>query len=96
MFCSSCGQTVREKARFCPTCGAPTPLLRQDPEIRLRSAAEGDFCYFCGAEMPSDARFCPRCGRPAEARRHCAVCGEALDDAALFCEACGARVLTLK
>ena len=96
MFCSSCGQSVRESARFCPVCGAPTPLLRQDPEIRIHRAPEGEFCFFCGTELPAESRFCPRCGRPAQAQKRCAVCGKPIDEAALFCEACGSRVLTLK
>lgn len=48
--CSECGQTVSDKARACPHCGAPV-------ERKL-------LCDECGKEIPIGASFCPACGCP--------------------------------
>jgi len=90
MQCKSCGSTLADGQRFCPTCGAAAPPPA-DPA-----------CANCGATLEVGARFCPACGRavddasdatpevPAVAR--CASCGAELAPEARFCRGCGAPV----
>jgi hypothetical protein len=48
--CPSCGQTVREGAKFCDHCGAPLQLA----------------CPQCGAALRPGAKFCDSCGAKVE------------------------------
>ena len=48
--CPSCGQPIRQTARFCDNCGASLKVA----------------CAKCGAELRPGARFCDGCGAPVE------------------------------
>ncbi len=52
MFCSKCGNTLPDDAKFCSKCGAPT---------RVRKV---NLCRKCGAELEEGTRFCAKCGTP--------------------------------
>lgn len=90
MQCKSCGSTLADGQRFCPTCGAAAPPPA-DPA-----------CANCGATLEVGARFCPACGRAVDdapdatpevpAVACCASCGAELAPEARFCRACGAPV----
>ena len=100
MFCTSCGHTLRDSARFCRDCGAPTALLRLDPEIRIwpDEPAQPPVCPACGAALTPESRFCARCGAPVEQKREarCQYCNAPLEGEPRFCECCGGRVVTLR
>ncbi|OGO04287.1 MAG: hypothetical protein A2Y73_04115 [Chloroflexi bacterium RBG_13_56_8] len=49
--CPSCGEPVREGAKFCDNCGASLTLA----------------CANCGAALRLDAKFCDNCGAPVGA-----------------------------
>jgi class 3 adenylate cyclase/tetratricopeptide (TPR) repeat protein len=51
MVCTSCGASVPQGGRFCPTCGSPFEQA----------------CSGCGASLVPGARFCAQCGTPAPA-----------------------------
>ena len=46
ILCSECGSELRDRDRFCPTCGASQELA----------------CAQCGARCDRESRFCPECG----------------------------------
>lgn len=48
MKCQSCGNEVKESAKFCRNCGSEVPLRNRCPE--------------CGAPLGKNAAFCKNCG----------------------------------
>ena len=53
--CVACGEALRKKDRFCPSCGeAP------------RVDAVESLCVACGEELRKKDRFCPSCGEARE------------------------------
>lgn len=53
--CPSCGNELREGARFCGKCGA---AIKQDVEVKASPVK----CPVCGMEVRPGARFCSSCG----------------------------------
>ena len=52
--CSSCGEKIDERFRFCPFCGAQ--------ETGKEVIPKGKFCANCGDTVEKSFRFCPSCG----------------------------------
>ena len=50
-FCTDCGKSVPEGARFCPHCGTQQTV---------------GGCSGCGQPVPEGAKFCPNCGTEQE------------------------------
>jgi len=51
--CPTCGTPIQPQHKFCPACGAPTPVP---------SVTETKFCIACGARIPVSVGFCGVCG----------------------------------
>ena len=58
LICPSCGNAVRQGARFCGTCRQPV-----GPAVPTTTEAEG-YCPECGYPNRPSARFCGGCRRP--------------------------------
>lgn len=56
MFCTECGTTIEDDARFCPECGAVTNA----------DAESGGFCTGCGQPLEAGSEFCAHCGQPVD------------------------------
>ncbi|MHA2309303.1 MAG: zinc ribbon domain-containing protein, partial [Candidatus Heimdallarchaeaceae archaeon] len=52
--CSSCGEKIDERFRFCPSCGVQ--------EVGKEAIPKGKFCANCGDTVEKSFRFCPSCG----------------------------------
>ena len=102
--CSSCGAVIAADAAFCPKCGQPTVIPKEDPRMPAKKT-----CPHCGASIDSDAVFCSSCGKdtrkketpnpvprdertsPAPRKKRCVNCGNLVDQEAAFCPACGKK-----
>ena len=69
--CTHCGTPIREGARFCLSCGAPTaapaptaPTVTEAPTV---PAATPYTCTTCGTQLMGDQAFCAHCGTPKAA-----------------------------
>lgn len=49
--CANCGETLKEDAKFCPSCGT-----------RVEEQQSVAFCVTCGTKLDPSAQFCPGCG----------------------------------
>lgn len=49
--CANCGAPLEEEQAFCPKCGTPKSVLKQN------------VCGRCGAELQDGQAFCPKCGQ---------------------------------
>jgi hypothetical protein len=58
--CVSCGQPLKDTARFCPHCG--TPVAENDEQTGVLTAGESGVCSSCDSPLSGDARFCGVCG----------------------------------
>ncbi len=56
MFCTECGTTLEDDARFCPGCGA---VVDADAE-------GGGFCTGCGQPLEAGSGFCAQCGQSVD------------------------------
>lgn len=54
MFCSKCGNSMKDDATFCPKCGTPKPNAKI-------------FCTKCGTEVALGNTFCSNCGESLSA-----------------------------
>ena len=54
MKCYSCGEEIKETAKFCGNCGAD----------QSKRPSEKPVCSSCGTELNPQARFCGNCGAP--------------------------------
>ena len=75
MFCTNCGATLIDRARFCNKCGQPAP-----------SPAAARACLACGAPLAEGELTCGACGAR---HRHCTQCGRLASVTALGCSGCG-------
>lgn len=55
-FCASCGETVKERAELCPSCG-----INRSTSLD-RSSRQNVFCTSCGEKIVAEAELCPSCG----------------------------------
>ena len=67
--CSSCGERLSPRAKFCDYCGQPQKTPRPPPlppagESRTKTGSElqEKFCFACGEKINSRAEICPYCG----------------------------------
>ena len=76
MFCTNCGATLPDQAKFCNQCGrtvqAPPPAA--------------PVCLACGSPSPQGSTVCGACGAK---HQYCTVCGKPALEAALGCPGCG-------
>ncbi len=52
-YCEQCGNTLKDSAKFCPSCGA---TVENDNQVAQRT------CSKCGKPMDDSAIFCEACG----------------------------------
>lgn len=76
MFCTSCGASVPDQARFCNRCGH---AVQAPPSAAV-------VCLDCGSSLPPGSMICAACGAR---HRHCTQCGRPVLEAALGCPGCG-------
>ena len=76
MFCTNCGATLPDQAKFCNQCGrtvqAPPPAA--------------PVCLACGSPSPQGSTVCGACGAK---HQYCTGCGKPALEAALGCPGCG-------
>ena len=89
MRCKKCGISLKEGAKFCPSCGTKT-----EPDTAPDTAAVSDTipCPGCGQPIKKDAKFCPFCGAKNDGQNEapkCTVCGAELKPGVKFCPSCG-------
>ena len=67
--CSSCGERLSPRAKFCDYCGQPQKTPRPPPlppagESRTKTGSElqEKFCFACGEKIDGRAEICPHCG----------------------------------
>ena len=58
LVCASCGTQLQPQHKFCPHCGAPTPVPLPPPAPEPSTK----YCISCGAKIPANASFCGSCG----------------------------------
>jgi len=73
MFCTNCGASLPDHARFCNQCGLPVQVL--PPRV----------CLSCGASLNQGEEACGACGAR---HRPCPQCGRLLAESALGCAGC--------
>ncbi|HUK50675.1 MAG TPA: DUF4013 domain-containing protein [Terriglobales bacterium] len=61
LVCASCGTPLQPQHKFCPHCGAPTPVP-PPPVPAPTTEPATKFCISCGAKIPANASFCGSCG----------------------------------
>jgi len=61
LVCASCGTPLQPQHKFCPHCGAPTPVPPPAVPAPTTELAT-KFCISCGAKIPANASFCGSCG----------------------------------
>jgi Zn-dependent protease with chaperone function len=74
MFCTNCGASLPDQARFCNQCG------------RTVQAILSRVCLSCGAALTQEETACGVCGAR---HRPCPQCGRLLAESALGCPGCG-------
>ncbi|NTV94419.1 MAG: zinc-ribbon domain-containing protein [Thiobacillus sp.] len=79
MFCTNCGATLPDQAKFCNRCG-------QAVQVALRP-----LCLACGAPLADRSAPCASCGAR---HRTCTKCGRLLPVSALVCTGCAALLDT--
>lgn len=89
MKCQSCGNEVKEGAKFCRECGS---------EIVYKTESFVDnICSECGNVLEENAVFCNNCGKRVASQPEaiientvcCPKCGSKLRDGVMFCGECG-------
>ncbi len=65
--CSSCGERLSPRAKFCDCCGEAQKIphpLPHDGESRTKTGSElqEKFCFACGETINGRAEICPYCG----------------------------------
>jgi len=76
MFCTNCGSSLPDQAKFCNQCGrtvqAPPPAA--------------PVCLACGSPLPPGSMVCAACGAN---HKSCTGCGKPALEATLGCPGCG-------
>ena len=93
MRCKKCGISLKEGAKFCPSCGT-----RTEPDT-APAAAVSDMipCPGCGQPIKKDAKFCPFCGAANNGQNEapkCKSCGAELKPGVKFCPSCGSSTVS--
>ena len=88
MRCKKCGISLKDGAKFCPSCGT-----RTEPENTPAAAVSDTIpCPGCGQQIKKDAKFCPFCGAANNGENEalkCKSCGAELKPGVKFCPSCG-------
>ena len=60
-FCTNCGEQIKEGAKFCASCGAPTDFKENNDNIKRKSVYEGEIhkCPQCGEALESFVTILP-------------------------------------
>jgi Zn-dependent protease with chaperone function len=75
MFCTGCGASLVEQARFCNLCGQP-----------VQAATAGGDCLSCQKPLPPGSTVCAACG---VRHKRCPECGKLVAETAAGCPGCG-------
>lgn len=90
--CNNCGTKLVETQQFCPKCGTPKHIPKEN------------VCENCGTELQEDHVFCPKCGQKVacaaddeqsqrEVQIYCTQCGTLNHISDSFCTKCGASLM---
>ena len=90
MKCPSCGEELKEGAKFCTKgCGNIAELAAK---AEAEKPAGGAKCPGCGTETAAGTKFCPECGGKLGGPPKCPGCGAEAAEGVKFCAECGAKL----